>query len=100
VVSIETGPGRVLVTDNGPGLDAEDLEAAFERYILHDRQKQAGGRTGAAGLGLALVKELVETMGGSVEVETASGSGSAFLVRLPVSEDAASAPGAAHPARR
>ena len=100
VVSIETGPGRVLVTDNGPGLDAEDLEAAFERYILHDRQKQAGGRTGAAGLGLALVKELVETMGGSVDVETASGSGSAFLVRLPVSEDAASAPGAAHPARR
>jgi signal transduction histidine kinase len=100
VVSIETGPGRVLVTDNGPGLDAEDLEAAFERYILHDRQKQAGGRTGAAGLGLALVKELVETMGGSVEVETASGSGSAFLVRLPVSEDAGSAPGAAHPARR
>lgn len=100
VVSIETGPGRVLVTDNGPGLDAEDLEAAFERYILHDRQKQAGGRTGAAGLGLALVKELVETMGGSVDVETASGSGSAFLVRLPVSEDAGSAPGAAHPARR
>jgi two-component system OmpR family sensor kinase len=98
VVSVETGPGLVLITDSGPGIAPEDLEAAFERYILHDRQKQAGGRTGAAGLGLALVRELVETMGGSITVASAAGGGSEFSVRLPVPDDL-SAPGAAHSAQ-
>jgi two-component system sensor histidine kinase BaeS len=85
VVSVETGPGFVRVVDNGPGLDPEELEQAFQEYILHDRRKEEGGRTGAAGLGLALVRELAETMGGSVEAAPAAGGGSVFTVRLPLS---------------
>ena len=85
-VSVETGPGRVTVNDCGPGLHPDELQEAFDRYILHDRHKQGGGKTGAAGLGLALVKELTETMGGSVTVASGAGGGSAFTVRLPVSD--------------
>jgi len=85
-VSVETAPGRVTVTDSGPGLRPDELQEAFDRYILHDRHKEGGGRTGAAGLGLALVKELTETMGGSVTVASGAGGGSAFTVRLPVSD--------------
>ena len=95
VVSVETGPGFVRVVDNGPGLDPEELEQAFQEYILHDRRKEEGGRTGAAGLGLALVKELAETMGGSVDAAPAPGGGSAFTVRLPLSGDLATGTGPA-----
>lgn len=84
VVSVETGPGLVIVTDSGPGLDPDELQEAFGRYLLHDRHKGQEGRTGAAGLGLALVKELAETMGGSVTVASVPEGGSAFTVRLPV----------------
>ena len=88
---METGPGLIAVTDCGPGLDQHDLTRAFERYALHDRHKATGRQTGGAGIGLALVKELTETMGGSVAVAPAPGAGSVFTVLLPVSAEAASA---------
>jgi signal transduction histidine kinase len=100
VVSVETGPGFVRVVDNGPGFAPEELEQAFEEYILHDRRKEEGGRTGAAGLGLALVKELTETMGGSVEASPAPGGGSMFTVRLPLSSDATEGAGSRGASRR
>lgn len=84
-VTVATGPGTVTVVDAGPGLDPDDLQAAFERYILHDRHRTTPGRTGAAGLGLALVKELTETMGGTVTVAPAHPHGSEFTVLLPTS---------------
>ncbi len=100
VVSVETGPGFVRVVDNGPGLDPEELEQAFQEYTLHDRRKEEGGRTGAAGLGLALVKELAETMGGSVDAAPAPGGGSVFTVRLPLSGDLAAGAGSSRGSRR
>jgi signal transduction histidine kinase len=89
VVTVEAGAGVMRVTDGGPGLEPEDRERAFDRYVLHDRHEADGGRTGAAGLGLALVRELTEAMGGSVEIAPAGGGGSVFTVRLPVSAGAA-----------
>ena len=91
IVSVETGPGLIAVTDCGPGLDQHDLTRAFERYALHDRHKATGRQTGGAGIGLALVRELTEAMGGSVAVAPAPGAGSVFTVLLPVSAEAASA---------
>lgn len=71
----------VAVRDTGEGMAAADLQRVFERFYRSDsaRTREPGG----AGLGLALVKELVEAMGGSVTVMSAPGEGSTFTVRLP-----------------
>jgi signal transduction histidine kinase len=91
VVTVETGPGLLAVTDDGPGLDAADLERAFDRYVVHDRHRTDMRRAGGVGLGLALVKELTEAMGGSVKAEPTPGGGATFTVRLPA--DALPTPG-------
>ena len=71
----------IEVKDTGEGIQAEDLPHVFERFYRSDgtrRRDHAG-----AGLGLALVKELTEVMGGSVRAESEPGSGSRFVLRLP-----------------
>ena len=54
---------------------------AFERFHLRDRLGR--GSAGGAGVGLAIVRELTEAMGGSVAVESPPGEGARFTVRLP-----------------
>jgi PAS domain S-box-containing protein len=73
----------VSVRDNGIGIPAEALSAIFEMFSQVDRpmERSAGG----LGIGLALVKGLVEMHGGSVEAASpGQGQGSTFTVRLPV----------------
>jgi signal transduction histidine kinase len=70
---------RVEVRDTGEGIAPEVLARVFERFY---RGSDAERRDGA-GLGLALVKELTEAMGGSVEAVSTPGEGSCFAVRLP-----------------
>jgi signal transduction histidine kinase len=68
------------VADTGEGIPPEHLPHVFERLYRVDeaRTRAAGG----AGLGLAIVREFVEAMQGSVEVESAPGEGTVFTVRL------------------
>jgi two-component system, OmpR family, sensor kinase len=80
-VTVTAGPGELSVSDTGPGLAAEDLPRAFERFFLHSRY--ATNRAVGTGLGLAIVKELTEAMEGSVTVESVVGRGTTFVVRLP-----------------
>jgi signal transduction histidine kinase len=70
----------VQVRDTGEGIAAEALPRLFERFYRAGdaRDRDRGG----AGLGLALVKELTEAMGGSVGVESVAGEGSVFTVRV------------------
>ena len=68
----------IQVQDTGEGILPEDLPHIWERF--YRGQTQAGGGTG---LGLALVKELTEAMGGTVTVESTPGEGSRFEVLLP-----------------
>ncbi len=77
-----TEPGVVVleVRDTGEGIAAADLPHIWERF--YRGEKRPGDRPGA-GLGLALVKELTEAMGGSVAVESVVGQGSRFSVSLP-----------------
>jgi signal transduction histidine kinase len=72
---------RLEVRDTGEGIAPDDLPRVFERFY-RGPSADAERRDGA-GLGLALVKELAEAMGGSVEASSAPGEGSCFTVRLP-----------------
>jgi len=79
-VEIVASPGRLAVVDDGPGLAADDLERAFERFYLWDRY--GADRPVGTGLGLAIVAELATAMGGRVTVGSEPGMGSAFGLEL------------------
>ena len=94
-VRVLASPGRIDVVDDGPGLDAPDLDRAFERFYLWERYGH--DRPVGTGLGLAIVHELAEAMGGSVEVRSAPGVGSTFSLLLPpATGDLAQADGSPH----
>jgi signal transduction histidine kinase len=67
------------VIDNGPGIPLGEQPFIFERFR---RVESPGRKQGGAGIGLALVKELVELHGGTVSVDSAPGAGSCFTIRL------------------
>jgi len=77
---VEDGDAFVSVHDRGLGIDEAELPQMFSRFF---RASTASGIPGT-GIGLNLVKELVELHGGSITVESAEGKGSTFTVRLPV----------------
>lgn len=72
---------RVAVADTGAGIPAEHLQRLFERFYRVDagRSRELGG----TGLGLSIVKHLVESMGGTVAVESTVGAGAAFSFTVP-----------------
>jgi signal transduction histidine kinase len=72
---------RLTVADTGPGIDPEDLPRVFERLYVAQRYRPV--RPEGSGLGLSIVRELTTAMGGSVEVESALGSGTTVKVDLP-----------------
>ena len=73
----------VEVEDSGQGIPTEFLPQVFQRFRQHDAS--AARKTGGLGLGLAIVRHLVELHGGSVEVESEGlGKGSRLSVRLPI----------------
>jgi two-component system CheB/CheR fusion protein len=69
------------VQDQGPGFKEEDKMRMFERYGRLSAQPT--GAEPSAGLGLSIVKKLVEAMGGAVTCESTAGNGARFTVRLP-----------------
>lgn len=82
-VSIEpdTTCVTVRVRDNGPGIPPERHSKLFRRY---SRLVEEGGSSGGSGLGLMIVREIVEAHGGSVGLESAEGEGSTFWFRVPL----------------
>ncbi len=73
---------RLAVADTGPGIEAADLPHIFER--LYVAQHYRAARPEGSGLGLAIVHELVEAMGGTVEVVSAPGRGTTISALLPL----------------
>ncbi|HLL53011.1 MAG TPA: HAMP domain-containing sensor histidine kinase, partial [Myxococcaceae bacterium] len=74
------GRARLSVRDEGPGIALEDQGRIFERF------EQAGANTRRSGLGLGLyiVRQIVELHGGRVWVESVPGRGATFLVEVPL----------------
>ncbi len=72
--------GEVEVSDNGNGISPQDLPHIFERFYRadHSRSRSRGG----AGIGLAIVKSIIEAHGGNVVAESRLGQGSQFKIRL------------------
>ena len=72
----------VEVSDNGPGIAANDLPHLFERFYRVDASRAR--RSGGSGLGLAIVQAIAEAHGGSVGVTSVAGEGATFTIVLPI----------------
>ena len=78
----DTGTGgRLSVRDQGPGLTPDDLEHLFGRFTKLSARPTGG--EASLGLGLSIVKGMVDAMGGTIRVESQPGNGACFIVELP-----------------
>jgi signal transduction histidine kinase len=84
-VRVTATPGQLTVADEGPGIPPEEIPHAFERFHLRARSDHNSAE--GAGLGLAIVRELTEAMGGSVAVENLPSGGARFTLRLPTPDE-------------
>ncbi len=76
------GRGIVQVADNGRGIDETTMGRLFVRY---ERASASGEGAAGAGLGMPIARQLVEAMGGTLEVESAVGVGTTATISLPLS---------------
>jgi signal transduction histidine kinase len=77
------GHARLSVTDTGIGIPASDLPHIFERFYRADNSRSS--ETGGSGIGLAIVRALLDAQGGTIRVQSALGTGTVFTVDFPLS---------------
>jgi len=75
---------EIAITDQGVGIEGDDLERIFERFYRVDQARSRN--TGGSGLGLSIVKHTVQNHGGDVRAWSRPGRGSTFMIRLPLAE--------------
>ena len=73
---------RIEIQDEGPGVGIDEQEQLFTKFTRLSAKPT--GEEGSTGLGLSIVKKLVEMMNGSVRCESAKGEGATFIVELPI----------------
>jgi two-component system sensor histidine kinase SenX3 len=86
-VTSTDGVVEIAVTDQGVGIAEADRERVFERFFRADSSRSR--HTGGSGLGLSIVKHIVENHGGDVRVWSQIGKGSTFTIRLPEASEPA-----------
>jgi signal transduction histidine kinase len=86
VVEIREGESatEVSVSDNGPGLAKEDQLRVFERFYRADCSRTRSVKTEGSGLGLSIVKAIMQAHGGDVRVESEPGKGARFILTFPL----------------
>jgi two-component system sensor histidine kinase BaeS len=75
---------QIEIRDSGTGIAEEDLPYVFNHFYRADQSRNR--KSGGSGIGLAIVKQLVEIHGGFVDVKSKPNSGSTFFVYLPIKE--------------
>ncbi|TCK92721.1 signal transduction histidine kinase [Natranaerovirga hydrolytica] len=82
-VSVENASHHVIiiVEDSGCGIKKEDIPFVFERFYRGDSSRNKA--TGGSGLGLSIVKEIINAHNGTIRVESTEGQGSKFIISLP-----------------
>jgi signal transduction histidine kinase len=87
VAASSTAEGTVTftVTDHGPGIEPSEVERIFERF--HQTEAAQTRKSEGFGLGLYITRQLVEAMGGWIDVASTVGTGSTFSVTIPVSRN-------------
>ena len=80
-VTADKGVVEISVTDQGVGIPDDERERVFERFFRVDEARSRN--TGGSGLGLSIVKHVVQNHGGDVRVWSQQGRGSTFTIRLP-----------------
>jgi two-component system phosphate regulon sensor histidine kinase PhoR len=81
-LDVEDGYARIVVSDTGLGIPYKDLPFIFERFFVADRSRARG--ISGAGLGLSIVKQIVETHGGTIDVQSVLDAGTQFTIRIPM----------------
>lgn len=83
-VTVHAADGQAVIEmrDDGPGLAPEDLPVAFEQGVL--RERYLGRRPVGAGLGLAIVRRIIDRSGGRVEAAEGNDGGAIFRILLPL----------------
>ncbi|WP_396277884.1 sensor histidine kinase [Glutamicibacter creatinolyticus] len=79
------GFALISVTDQGPGISAEEQERVFERFYRVDSARSR--QTGGTGLGLSIVKHVLANHGGEVLLWSQEGQGSTFTLRIPTLDE-------------
>ena len=77
---------RLVVGDQGPGIPRDEQKRIFDRFYRTRQARQTNAR--GSGIGLSLVKHIAEAHGGSVAVDSEPGHGAAFIVDIPITEQA------------
>jgi signal transduction histidine kinase len=75
---------RVDVQDSGVGLSEQDQEVVFDRLWRADSARESNN--GGLGIGLAMVREIMDCMGGRASVKSRLGEGSTFTLYFPLSD--------------
>jgi two-component system, OmpR family, sensor histidine kinase SenX3 len=88
-VTVAEGIVEIAVTDQGIGLSEDERDRVFERFFRTDPARSR--HTGGSGLGLSIVKHVVQNHGGDVRVWSQHGHGSTFTIRLPEASHSAAA---------
>lgn len=83
-LAVEDGKAVLRVSDTGIGVAEEDAERVFARFWRADSARESS--TGGMGIGLAVVREIVERHDGTVGVERRDGDGATFAMRIPLLE--------------
>ncbi len=81
VVGSSNGTAILAVSDDGPGISPAERARVFERFVRLDSDRARSG--GGAGLGLAIVAEVVAAHGGTVTIDDRPGGGTTMIVALP-----------------
>jgi signal transduction histidine kinase len=80
----ESGHAVIIIGDDGPGIPAEDRARVFERFVRLDPTRTRS--SGASGLGLSIVEQIVRSHDGTVTVGDAASGGAVFTLTLPLGQ--------------